>query len=202
MGVQRSRSLGSRLAHLEARVPTPSFEAAGPRTEDEWLVAFEEMGRDGSFAPEPEFPEALARFRDALAAARASTDPPFDPPPEFEPGHPSPHQRQLNWRTGGRFPDLDAAFLWIAEMVHRVESGIPPVTGDEFRELAAWFAANAARLRQLAGPSEVLELGGGRRTGCGYLRYYLAKGHRADGAGQLAQDIRELRRRCGQAPGA
>ena len=57
-------------------------------------------------------------------------------------------------------------------------------------------AANEARLRQLAGPAEVLELGGGRRTGCGHLRYYLAKGHRADGAGQIAEDVRELRRRA------
>jgi methylmalonyl-CoA mutase cobalamin-binding subunit len=88
---QRGRSLGSGLAHLEARVPAPSIEAAGPRTEDERRAAFEDMGRDGFFAPEPEFPEALSRFRKALAAARASADPPFDPPTEFQPGHPSPH---------------------------------------------------------------------------------------------------------------
>jgi hypothetical protein len=142
MPVQRSRSLGTWLANLEARAPTPSIEATGPRTEDEWLAAFEEMGRDGCFDPEPEFPKALARFHDALAAARASTDPPFDPPPEFELHHPSPYQRLSNWRTGGRFPAVDAAFLWIAEMVHRVESGIPPVTEAGFQELAAWFAAN------------------------------------------------------------
>jgi hypothetical protein len=96
MAVQRSKSLGSRLANLEGRVPAPSIEATGPRDEDEWLAAFEAMGRDGCFDPEPEFPEALALFRDALAAAHASADPPFDPPPEFEPAHPSPHQRELN----------------------------------------------------------------------------------------------------------
>jgi hypothetical protein len=31
-------------------------------------------------------------------------------------------------------------------MVDRIETGIPPVTGAEFRELAEWFAANEARL--------------------------------------------------------
>jgi hypothetical protein len=106
MAVRRSRSLGSHLAHLEVRVPSPSVEATGPRTEDEWLAAFEELGRDGYFDPEPEFPEALELFRDALAAAHASADPPFDPPLAFEPHHASPYQRLSNWRTGSRFPDL------------------------------------------------------------------------------------------------
>jgi hypothetical protein len=86
-------------------------------------------------------------------------------------------------------------------MVHRVEVGIPPVTEAEFRELAEWFAANEGRLRQVAGPSEVLDLGGGRRTGCGHLRYYLARGYRADGAGQLAVDVLEVRRRHDSGPG-
>ena len=41
------------------------------------------MGRDGFFDPEPEFPEAVTMFRDALTTAHASTDPPFDPPADF-----------------------------------------------------------------------------------------------------------------------
>lgn len=85
-------------------------------------------------------------------------------------------------------------------MVHRIDAGIPSVTGVEFRELAEWFAANEPRLRQIAGPSEVLDLGGGRRTGCAHLRYYLAKGHRADGAGHLAEKVRILLRQPSTRP--
>ncbi|WP_439620681.1 hypothetical protein [Gemmata sp.] len=40
-------------------MPAASINAVGPRMEDEWLAAFEELGRAGFFAPEPEFPEAL-----------------------------------------------------------------------------------------------------------------------------------------------
>ncbi|WP_439630635.1 hypothetical protein [Gemmata sp.] len=87
MAMQRGKCLGTRLAHLEARVPAPSIEVTGPRTEDEWLAAFGDMGRDGFFAPEPEFPEALALFHDAVAAGPRLGR----PAPGVEPCAPSPH---------------------------------------------------------------------------------------------------------------
>jgi hypothetical protein len=197
MALLPKKSLGHRLAHLEAQLRPASPVAEEPRDEDGWLAVFEELGRDGLFKAEPDFPVALAFYRDALARAHASTDPPFDPPPDFQPHLSSHHLRCQGWRDRFRFPDLDEGFNWLGEMLERVCEGIPPITEAEFRELAEWFAANDARLYQLALPSQLLDLGGGRRTSCTNIRYGLAKGPRADGAGEVAEGVRELHRRYG-----
>ena len=123
MALNRCPSLVTRLVRLEARAPAP-LDGDEPRDEGERLVAFEGLGRDGFFAAEePDFPIALALFRDALAAGHA--DP--APPPEFESGYPSPYQRLSNWRPVGRFPDLDAAFTWLAELFHCEDEGTAPL---------------------------------------------------------------------------
>jgi hypothetical protein len=183
-----------RLVRLESHVRVHPPTDNEPRNEDDWLAAFEEFGREGYFMAEPDLQVALAFYRDALTRAHASTDPPYDPPPAFRPGEPT-HQREDVWRSRERFPDLDAGFAWLAEILHRVCDGVPPVTEDEFRELAAWFAVNDDRLCQIAMPSHLLNLGDGRLTSCASLRYNLARGPRVDGAGRLAQDIRQLRQR-------
>ncbi|VTU00886.1 unnamed protein product [Gemmataceae bacterium] len=63
MALQRGRSLGSRLAHLEARVPAAPIESTGPRTEDEWLAAFEAMG---AFDRQVSWLTARSEFRAAF----------------------------------------------------------------------------------------------------------------------------------------
>ncbi len=193
MGITRGRSLGTRLLRLQDQLQALPRPPEEPRDEDDWLAIFEELGRDGIFDAESDFPVALAFFRDALARAHASIDPPFDPPPDFQPEQRFPHLRRECWRTG-RFPDIDEGFMWLAEMSDRVDEGIPPVSEAEFRELTVWFAANDARLQQLL-PNAALDVGNGRRLWCSNIRYYLAKGPRADGAGQLAEDIRQLKHR-------
>ena len=82
-------------------------------------------------------------------------------------------------------------------MLTRVVEGIPPVSETEFAELAAWFADHDAGLFAASHPSELLDVGGGRRVSCANVRYALAKGPRADGAGRVAEDVRQLRARHG-----
>ncbi len=197
MPVRRRRSLATRLAQLEdraAHIPPPEQP---PLDEDGWLTVFEEWGRQGVFAAEPDFPTALALYRDALVRAHASTDPPFDPPADFRPEDRFPHIRLECWRTKDRFPDVCSGLGWLWEILGRVNNGVPPVSEAELAALAAWFGANDDRLYELSLPSELLDVGGGRRRCCGDIRYYLAMGPRAEGSGQLAEDIRQLRARYG-----
>jgi hypothetical protein len=61
------KSLGHRLAHLETQMRTASPVPEEPRDEDGWLAVFEELGRDGFFKAEPDFPVALAFYAAVLA---------------------------------------------------------------------------------------------------------------------------------------
>jgi hypothetical protein len=134
--------------------------------------------------------------RHALVCDQVSVDPPFDPPREFMANHPSQPASEL-WRTKERFPDLCAEFDWLDEMLSRLNAGIPPVSEAEFAELSAWFKANDAALYAMSRPSELLDVGGGRQTWCANVQYYLAKGPRAEGSGRVAEDVRQLKARCG-----
>jgi hypothetical protein len=168
-------------------------------TEEDWLHRFEAQEHGGVFAAEPDCPQALAFYRDALRSAQAQADPPFDPPADFMPNMGDlPELRLLNWRTKARFPDVDAGWWWLAEIHERVVSGVPPVTETEFRELAAWFAAHDVQLYQRALPSQLLDLGGGKYTSCADMRYGMAKGPRAFGAGKVAEEVRRLKALYGE----
>jgi hypothetical protein len=166
---------------LAARAPVRS---AWPDTE-EWIAQLKESERAGYFRNEPDFPKALALYLDALGRARAAGQPvesdvPADQRPRYE-----------------RFPDELAEYYWISEISWRVFRGIPPVTEAEFAELGAWFAANEERLEGLADSSSLLNVGRGRKTCCWYIRFALRQGPRAEGAGESAEDIRQLRARYG-----
>jgi hypothetical protein len=102
-----------------------------------------------------------------------------------------------SWSVCGRFPDVLVGHDWLMEMLWRVQRGIPPVTEAEFAELGAWFEANEERLATLADSSGLFDVGHGRRTCCSSIRYALRQGPRAEGAGELAEDIRQLRARYG-----
>src|SRR5437868_4753831 len=93
---------------------------------------FEGLGRDGVFDAEPDFPVALAFYRDALRQAHASIDPPFDPPAGFRSDVQFPHARLQCWRTPDRFPHVWGGLDWLSEMLSRVEGGLPPLTEVEF----------------------------------------------------------------------
>ena len=63
--------------------------------------------------------------------------------------------------------------------------------------MGAWFRTHEARLYDLSAPSQLLDLGGGRRTSTANVRYQLAQGPRATGAGELAEDLRQVRAKYG-----
>jgi tetratricopeptide (TPR) repeat protein len=164
-------------------------------TDEDWLEAFAAWGRHGYFEREADFPAALAAYRQALAET-ARADPPFYPPPDFLPQL-SPGRRRLRWRRAHHFPQVEAAWNWLAEMHNRRTDNLPPVTEAEFAHLARWFDENAERLKQSAAPSHLLDLGDGNRVALADLRSRIGKGPRALGAGQLAEDLRKLRARYG-----
>jgi hypothetical protein len=190
-------TLKRRLLRLEARArPLDQGNTVEDRlSEEQWLEEFAAWGRQGLFAAEPDFPRALEEYRQALAAAQAQADPPWLPPDDFLPGLADlPHLRLGNWRDRTRFPAVWAGWSWLAEILDRVREGVPPVTEAEFAELAGWFHANDAWLYQRSLPSQLLD---SEQVCVGYLRYGVAQGPRASGAGALAEQLRRLKARYG-----
>lgn len=158
-----------------------------------WLARLEECERAGHFNQETDFPRALAFYLAALAEAPAA-----EPATEPQTSDPRPVPAFVeHLRIGDRYPDVAAAAGWLREIAWRVECGIPRVTETEFAELAAWFEANEQRLASLADASTLRDVGCGRRTCCWSIRHALRAGPRADGAGEVAEVIRQLRARYG-----
>jgi hypothetical protein len=187
-------SIFSRIKRLEAiAAKKGKQEGQGVGlTEEEWLDHFAELGRQGFFAGEADFPVALSFYRNALAKAAAQTDPPWNPPDDFLPN--SDHfLRLVNWRNSQRFPDVRSGWMWLAEMAERVSKGIPHVTEAEFNDFARWFHDHDTQLYRLSLPSQIFNLGDGRTTTAADIRYKLTKGCRAIRAGELAEDLRRLR---------
>ena len=108
--------------------------------------------------------------------ARASADPPFEPPAGFRPDLPSAHARREQWRGAGRFPALRGAVGWLWGMLDRARDETPPVTEGEFADLAAWYEAHAPALAVLARPTGMLPVGGDRRTCDVFVRDGVAAG--------------------------
>jgi hypothetical protein len=194
-------SIRARLTRLEEWEDSHRGSSDGGgdfRTEEDWLESFAEAGRRGCFAAEPDFPLALAAYRDAVRIAAVAADPPFFPPPDFLPGRPE-RRRVEEWRRPRNYPGVRAAFQWLLELWGRVERGTPPVTEAEFAGLAAWFEANAGRIYESTRPSQQVPLGGGRTTTVALVRSKLWRGARALGAGEAAEDVRQLMALYGRA---
>lgn len=195
--------IARRVTKLETRTAARPAEPEW-LDEDGWLARYEAWGAAGLFAHEPDFPGALAGCRAAIGAARLSVDPPWVPPEEFEAG-PQGHRvreaiRRGQWRDR-HFPAAAAALGWLNEMRHRAVHGVPPVGEAEFAELAAWLAANAARLDVLADRNspELLDVGAigdapyRTRVRSWMVAFALRAGPRAEGSGRCAETVRRLR---------
>jgi hypothetical protein len=189
-------ALKLRLRRLEERVRRSAGQnRAAPEnpsdlTVEDWLERFEAWGEAGHFGAELDFPTALAWYRQAVQHARTASDPPFEPPTDYLPGLPL-RQRRREWRRGRHYPDVDAAWWWLFEMLRRVVKGQPPVTEAEFQALAAWFRAQVAAGRFLR--EHVFDLAGNRKTAVAYLRYRLAQGPRVAGATEVVEELRQIR---------
>lgn len=190
------RSSLSRIARIEHTLAERDAEARVRikwRTEDELADDYEQWHAVGGATHEPDFPVAIAFLRESLARARASADPPFDPPADWRPGARDQALTARDWRAG-HFPDIRQAIEWLQEMEFRSLDGVPPVAEAEFTELAGWFERNKERLYtiQRASGTDFITLDNGRRFPVWYVAYDVRKGARAEGAGKAAEDIRQL----------
>jgi hypothetical protein len=218
---RRLQAVETKLAKRPAR---PGRPGPAPKTAEEWLAAFEAMGREGVFEREPDFPRALASSREAV---RDPTSPPYYT-------H-AGRRRPLPERYGGSgfvrvddegelIPDgVDACrgthcrvtsaaqegWTWLAGMVLRVARGVPTVAEAEFQALTDWLGA---ALKDVDGASleEVLiDLRTAFGTIYQAIPLYLWTSMRDGGprgldAGQQAEAVRRLqaRRVEGGAPNA
>ena len=66
-------------------------------------------------------------------------------------------------------------------------------------EFAEWFHTNRSRPYQESLPSQLLDVGNGEKTSVADLRASAWKGPRAHGAGKLAEQLRGLKVRYGDA---
>jgi hypothetical protein len=187
-------SLRSRLCRLERTRPKHAAQEArrlDQLTGEGWLDLFEELGRAGYYDLEPDFPVALAIYRDALRQEKERRDPSSDPPTALNP--------QSVAAPPGSFGSLvREVHIWLVEMLWRRQNNTPAVTEAEFRELASWFNSSADRLLALSRPSYLLDIGGGRKDSIPNLRCMLDKGPRALHAGEVAEEMRRLRARYGE----
>lgn len=193
-----------RVKKLEVRAAARPVEPVW-LDEDGWLEQYAAWGKAGYFAREPDFPQALAECRAAVAAARVSIDPPWLPPADFEAGGADGSWtreaiRRRLWRDR-HFPAVAAALDWLHEMGWRAVHGVPPVSAAEFAELAAWLEANAERLDALADGNspELLDVGvigdslHRTRVRSWMVKYDLREGPRVENSGVCAETIRRLR---------
>jgi hypothetical protein len=185
--------LRARLGRAEgAAHKTFSSDHPPELTPAEWLKKFEALGREEPFAAEPDYPVALAAYREALNKAQADLG-----PGEEMPALPA-HCQGRYGRVEPPPPEVEAAWKWLAELLLRPGYGISPVTEAELRELAAWFGENADRLERLELPARGFDLGGGWQTSAANLRRELARGPRAFGSGEAAEKVRRLKALYGE----
>jgi hypothetical protein len=101
-------TLVTRLKRLEQSIRRAAGDqrGLGPKTDEDWLAAFEEAGRRGWFDPEPDFSKALQFYREALQTARSQANPPWDPPEDFLPWA-QEHHRRFEWHQGCEYREVD-----------------------------------------------------------------------------------------------
>ena len=111
-GKRTSRSRQARIAHVEALIATvpQNVPAPKPQSEEEWLARFQQWANEGLYRDQPTFAGMLKRYQRAIESAKASNDPPFNPPSSFEPRLPSA-VRQSMWQNDSRFPGLQSSLV-------------------------------------------------------------------------------------------
>jgi hypothetical protein len=188
-------TLATRLKRLEQSIQRAAGDECGlgPKTEEEWLAAFEEAGRRGWFDAEPDFPKALQFYRQALQTARSQANPTWDPPEDFLPRTPE-DRRRFEWHRAW-FAAVSEGLNWLQAMAWRRARHTPPVGEAEYYQLAAWLRANRWRLEARSADHLCLvDLGWGR-TSAFNLELLMESGPRQTDAGVLAEAVRQLQRK-------
>lgn len=213
-----STRLMAKLERLERRVPsTGRTTGENPLSipDDDWLMIFEAWAAGGAFDGDSDFQPALTAYRLAVLEAKAARHPPYKPPASFMPLVRNEAYRWAAWRSADRFPRLARALrrLYIIaerrmdriaaldardDLAAAVDDGTdvpPPPTVDvaEFDALAQWFGANRDRLFQRSLPSQLLDLGDGRKVSVAELVRRLRDGPAAPEAGQLLADLHQVK---------
>jgi hypothetical protein len=211
--------LRRRIAALERKLAKGPEQSARPGPADEaalgWLATFEAMGQEGTFDCEPDFPKALAYYREAI---RDATAPAYyrhegRPRPVPEPyrgrsfvrvdaaGHIIPDGVDVNQGVLRRVTcAADEGWDWLTAMALRVTRGVAPVTEAEFLELTDWLG-NVLRATDpatfSAGPLEVGTAcgAGDGTTPCDLWRAMREQGPRGSEAGEQAEAARRLKGR-------
>src|SRR5260370_10952586 len=136
-GGRMNASLQRRLVRLERRFALETLSAENQQLiAEQWLILFEQWEAKGDYAAEPDFPLALANFRQAIEDA-AHESPPFFPPDDFRTDL-ALVARVVEWRRPRFYPKVRAAWCWLSVFSHRVHTGIPPLTVQGLGELRHW----------------------------------------------------------------
>lgn len=133
-----SGSLSRRLDSLESLIQ-PAVSASDKRlTDKEWVDMLRLYAGQGLFDGEPDFPQALAAYEEAIHQTAEDPTQHYDPPPDFMP-HASPLQRDRVWRDVRDHPAIMDAWFWVAAIFSRVVHDEPGVSLAEWEQLRSWF---------------------------------------------------------------
>ncbi len=157
-------------------------------TPQDWLAHYEQLGAAGYFAHEPDFPTALAEYRQAIADGLAEARDDDDPATWYQCDVRAGQYRRQPWQS-----PIALAQIWLAEMSTRRRQRIPPCSEAEFQALAGWYADNGERIQERFGYS--LDLGDGFEWSAGTTLWDLESGPRHYGSGRVAETVRRLQRR-------
>jgi hypothetical protein len=212
---QRIKAVETQLAK-RLRQPLPRSPA--PKTAEEWLAAFEELGRSGEFDGEPDFPKALAFYQDAVrnptSRAYYRRAGRLRPLPEFcragsyvrvdGDGNVMPDGVEVSRGVLCRvMRAADEGWEWLAGMSLRILGGVPAVTEAEFLELTDWLGLVSHSMDEARFHGGEIDLG----TACGAsykttpANLWMSMrdgGPRGYDAGEQAEAVRRLRGRYGE----
>lgn len=133
--------LDRRVSKLEVLLQSAVSEVDRRFTDQEWVQHFTLHARQGLYDHEPDFPQALKEFQEAVQQTRDDPSLHYFPPPEFMPQAAEPF-RLSTWREGRRYPAIHKAMQWLGAMYFRMLRQEPGVSLAEWESLKTWFLAH------------------------------------------------------------
>lgn len=127
-----------RLGTLETHIQPAVSQSPKHLTDNEWVDMLRLYAGQGIFDGEPDFPEALAAYEEAIRKTADDPTQHYYPPPEFMPTA-SPLERERVWRGARDYPAILDAWHWVAAMFSRVVHDEPGLSLAEWQQLRSWF---------------------------------------------------------------